>query len=93
MQTTLLKLTIVLLICSNARSQTFVPLKPSETYANTLNVVAADPTQLVMFWKRVNVDEVQFEVHCKTTGWVGVGISNSGAMAGKHFFFNLNSFK
>ena len=75
MQTFLLKLTVVLMICSNARSQSFEPLKPSETYANTLNVVAADPTLFVMFWKRVNVDEVQFEVHCKTTGWVGVGIS------------------
>ena len=42
-----------------------------------------DPTQYVIFWKLINDnDEIQFEVHCRTTGWVGLGFSPNGGMAG-----------
>ena len=60
------------------------PLKPTDkNYTHTLIVNDDDPTQYVIFWKLINDnDEIQFEVHCRTTGWVGLGFSPNGGMAG-----------
>ena len=30
-----------------------------------------------MFWKLLDTDEIQFEIHVKTIGWVGFGISKN----------------
>jgi len=61
----------------------FRPLKPTESYTHTLVVNDDMPTQYVIFWKLINNgEEIQFEVHCRTTGWVGLGFSSNGGMAG-----------
>lgn len=61
----------------------FRPLKPTESYTHTLIVNDDMPTQYVIFWKLINnSEEIQFEVHCRTTGWVGLGFSPNGGMAG-----------
>ena len=44
------------------------PLVASETYPNLLDVFTDLPKQYQMFWKVVNTNEMQFEIHCKTTG-------------------------
>lgn len=59
-----------------------VPLQPSESYTRQLIVDEFDRSLYQMFWKRVGTDEIQFEIHCKTLGWVGFGISPRGSMSG-----------
>ena len=58
------------------------PLKPSESYTHTLVVDEERPTQYVIFWKLLNDNEIQFEAHCRSTGWVGLGFSPNGGMPG-----------
>ena len=59
------------------------PLEPSEDdYTHSLVVDEDNPQQYQILWKLINKDEIQFEIHCKTTGWVGFGISPNGGMAG-----------
>ena len=59
------------------------PLEPSEDdYTHSLEVDEDNPEQYQLFWKIINEDEIQFEIHCKTTGWVGLGLSPNGGMAG-----------
>jgi hypothetical protein len=60
----------------------FKPLVASEDYTHQLIVDDEAPEQYQLFWKMVNDDEIQFEIHCKTTGWVGMGISPNGGMGG-----------
>lgn len=59
------------------------PLVPSEDYTHVEVVNEDDPSQYQIFWKLINEDEIQFELHCKTTGWVGFGLSPNGGMAGR----------
>jgi hypothetical protein len=64
---------------------TFSPLKPSENYGINENIVYRDDsnnTVYMFFWKLLSDDEILFEVHAKTLGWVGFGISMSGGMRG-----------
>ena len=56
-------------------------LNPSETYTHKLIVDDDQPELFELLWKIIN-DEVIFEVHAKTTGWVGIGISSNGGMTG-----------
>lgn len=57
-------------------------LEASEDYTHKLIVNDDDPNQYQLFWKLLSNDEIQFEIHCKTTGWVSMGISTNGGMAG-----------
>jgi hypothetical protein len=60
------------------------PLVPSEDgYTGSIIVDEYNPEQYQMFWKLLSKTEIQFELHCKTNGWVGWGISNNGGMTGK----------
>lgn len=62
------------------------PLVASESYTHMLTPGGnAAPKQYQIFWKLLNNDDIQFEVHCNTTGWVGFGLSPNGLMTG-----NLN---
>ena len=63
--------------------KSFKPLVPSETYTHSDHIDDEDRDQYVVFWKLLPNDEIQFEVHCNTTGWVGLGISANGGMKGK----------
>ena len=56
------------------------PLIPSESYTHKEHINEDNPDQYVMFWKLLPNDEIQFEIHCKTTGWCGLGISANGGM-------------
>ena len=59
------------------------PLVPSEDdYTHSLTVDEENPNQYQIMWKLINNDEIQFELHCKTTGWVGIGFSSTGSMKG-----------
>ena len=58
------------------------PLVPSEAYTNSLFVDENVPEQYQIFWKLINEEEIQFEVHAKTIGWVGMGLSPDGGMTG-----------
>lgn len=57
------------------------PLKPSEPYTNR-QIVTLDPSLFQIFWKRIGTDQIQFELHCRTLGWVGFGVSPDGTMRG-----------
>ena len=75
-------------------NEQFKPLVPSETYTHSLIVDEDEPEQYQFYWKLINKDEIQFEVHTKTTGWVGMGLSPDGGMTGSlyiymYFFFQL----
>ena len=59
------------------------PLFPSENdYTHKLIVDEDNPSQYVLFWKMINDDEIQFEAHCRTNGWLGLGISSNSGMEG-----------
>ena len=57
------------------------PLVPSEVYKHTTVLDEDNKDQYVLFWN-YDDDEIQFEIHCNTTGWVGLGISPNGGMKG-----------
>jgi hypothetical protein len=64
---------------------TLSPLKPSENYGINEMIVHRDDnndTIYMFFWKLMSNNEILFEVHAKTLGWVGFGISMSGGMRG-----------
>ena len=67
-----------------------VPIQPSETYTHKLIIDEDEPDTYQLFWK-TNDKEIIFEAHCKTNGWLGVGISSNGGMPGNkpkpHFIF------
>jgi hypothetical protein len=60
----------------------FVPMTPTESYTHFADADQSNPGQYGLFWKLIGTDEIQFEVHCKSTGWVGLGLSSNGGMAG-----------
>ena len=60
----------------------------TETYANKLQVANVDD-QFILYWKKLN-DEILIEVHVKTTGWVGVGISPNGGILSTYFSIQIN---
>ena len=72
---------------------TSVPIVPSETYTHKLIVDEDQPDTYQLFWK-TNNDEITFEAHCKTNGWLGVGISPNGGMPGNYLklYFKLFAF-
>ena len=55
---------------------------PSENYKFSLNVDDKDEKLYKLFWKTLENDEIQFELHCRTNGWLGFGLSPNGGMAG-----------
>lgn len=58
------------------------PLEPSESYTHDLSFDEDDDDLYKMYWKLLNKDEIQFEIHCRTSGWVGLGFSPNGNMQG-----------
>lgn len=63
--------------------KTIVPLHPTEKYTHSAIIDDTKPDNYKVYWKILNeTDEIQFEIHCKTTGWVGLGISPNGGMKG-----------
>ena len=74
---------IILLISLFKISLGLAPLSPSESYTHTLDADDDDAKLYRVYWKLINNDkEILFELHCKTTGWVGFGLSPNGAMMG-----------
>ena len=59
------------------------PFKPSESYTYKIIIDEDEPELYQLLWKINNNDEIVFEVHVKTTGWIGIGISSNGGMAGQ----------
>ena len=57
------------------------PLIPSENYIKYVQVDEDQPNVFVVYW-RIQNDTIIFELHCKNTGWVGIGFSPSGGMRG-----------
>lgn len=80
----ILRVVLVILIGTLSSVLGFTtPLTPSESYTNTLSVDDFDPRAYQIYWKLVgNGDEIQFEIHCRSLGWVGFGISPAGSMGG-----------
>jgi hypothetical protein len=84
----LIKETILLTIlinysCLAASVRTLTPLKPSESYTHSSIIDEDDPELYKIYWKQIeNNTAIQFELHCRTTGWVGIGLSPNGDMAG-----------
>jgi hypothetical protein len=58
------------------------PFQPSESYTHKIIIDDEEPELYQLLWKINNNDEIIFEVHDKTTGWIGLGISSNGGMAG-----------
>lgn len=48
----------------------FVPLKPSESYTHYDYADDDNREVFKVFWKILRNDEIQFEIHCKTTGGI-----------------------
>jgi hypothetical protein len=65
---------------------TFKPLKPlvpsEDDYTHNIAADDNDPNQYFLLWKIINEEEIQFEAHVRTNGWVGLGISPNGGMGG-----------
>ncbi len=72
------------------------PLVATEEYIHSKIVDDDSPNQYQIFWKFDN-DTIQFELHCKSKGWVGLGFSPNGGMKGKmkfrhtHMYANIGS--
>ena len=80
----LLILTSILLALASeviSSSKALSPLKPSEPYTHTASIDEDDLDLYRLYWKPTN-ETIQFEIHCRTTGWVGLGFSQNGDMAG-----------
>ena len=58
------------------------PLEPSEPYTHDVSFDEDDEDLYKLFWKNINTDEILFEIHCRTIGWVGLGFSPNGNMEG-----------
>ncbi|RMZ97977.1 DBH-like monooxygenase 1 -like protein, partial [Brachionus plicatilis] len=56
------------------------PLVPSESYTYQLTVDPTRPQLINLYWKLINSDEIQFELHCQTTGYAALGLSPDGNM-------------
>ncbi len=83
--THLIRKTIFIFIFLNNFLQneaTLQALVPSEDYTHALEIDEDNPQQYLLLWKMINSSEIQFEVHCKTKGWLGFGISSTGGMGG-----------
>ncbi|RNA04064.1 tetratricopeptide repeat 1, partial [Brachionus plicatilis] len=70
------------LILSLAYGSKVAALKPSEDYTFSLNVDDSDESQYKLYWKVLEKDEIQFEIHCRASGWIGFGLSPNGGMTG-----------
>lgn len=77
-----LLLSIVISEINSASIGIIKPLTASEDYTHSAVADEDNPSQYVLFWKRLGSDEIQFEAHCRTTGWVGFGLSPNGGMTG-----------
>jgi hypothetical protein len=64
------------------------PLEPSEAYTHSVNMDDDDKDLYKLFWKILDNDEIQFEIHCRTTGWVGLGFSPNGNMEGMRLIYS-----
>ena len=84
MMITKIGLILILAVISqaSAASLPLAPLKPSEEYTHSTVIDEENPSQYAVYWKLINKEEIQFEVHCRTTGWVGFGLSPNGGMNG-----------
>ena len=58
------------------------PFKPTESYTHKMVIDEDEPELYTLLWKLNNNDEIIFEVHVKNNGWIGIGISSNGGMAG-----------
>ncbi|CAF0868727.1 unnamed protein product [Brachionus calyciflorus] len=56
------------------------PLVPSEFYTYQLAIVPTEPDLLKIYWKILNGNEIQLELHCQTTGYCALGLSHTGGM-------------
>jgi hypothetical protein len=54
-------------------------IAPSENFANKF--VLANPNEFILYWNYTHTD-ILFEIHVKTTGWAGFGLSPNGGMDG-----------
>jgi hypothetical protein len=75
-------LLVLIFLSSSSIYAALEPLKPSENYTNVAYIDDQNQNQYVLYWKLIGSDEIQFEAHCKTTGWVGIGLSPNGGMKG-----------
>ena len=48
-------------------------LVASESYTHYEYIDEDNKDQFRLYWKLLENDEIQFEIHCKTSGWVGLG--------------------
>ena len=78
----LIATTFCFILINAATIKQLQTLVPSETYTHSLIVDVDEPEQYQIFWKLINEEEIQFEVHAKTIGWVGMGLSPDGGMTG-----------
>ena len=70
------------IFCDARNKPLLVPLVPSESYTHHESIIDTDPGQFNIYWKVFSTQEIQFEVHVRTLGWVGLGISTNGGMKG-----------
>ena len=58
------------------------PLVSSDDSVSEANADDRDQDLFRVYWKMLDDDYIQFELHARTTGWVGFGISPNGGMNG-----------
>jgi hypothetical protein len=64
------------------KNKVLEPLVSSEQYTHKYIADDDNPNQFILFTKFENEEEIIFEMHCKCTGWVGLGIAVNGGMEG-----------
>ena len=67
----------LLILCAALIGQIFPLPTPTANYANKL--ILTEPDTYIMYWNYTDSD-ILFEVHVKTKGWVGFGLSPNGDM-------------
>ena len=59
------------------------PTSPTGYYANLIDL---EPSGRFRFYWNMTQNSLAGEIHCKTLGWVGFGLSNDGYLNGSDFF-------
>ena len=80
--------TAELTLMNKNEQKTLKPLEASEAYTHSISMDDNDKDLYKLFWKILNNDEIQFEIHCRTTGWVGLGFSPNGSMEGMSLIYS-----
>ena len=84
-----MKKAIIFILISSLFSLILTEPIPTTNYGN--KKILVEPDNYILYWD-YNETDITFEIHAKTTGWVGFGISPNGEMENSNvIIFWMNS--